>query len=229
MKNRLSVAHRGVKFLNYRKRPPGRVPTPVFLESEPFANKTHGVVRAPPRGQPRHHLETQSPCSRPRWRPGRSVTRTGRPVVDGTALELALLHALTCRCAINLQMSLDWSDMTKGSMLGTNGVAAAVARGLAGVVESAQHQERHPQPRGKREHQLLSELPRRRLMAGPWWLFEVSENRGYREEWARRPFFWLSRQRSAQEPRHLHSKVPIYGATEWASSTIRPAIAGVAS
>ena len=98
--------------MNYTQRPPERVPTPVFLESEPFANKTHGVVRAPPRGQPRHHLETQYPCSRPRWRPGRNVTRTGRPVIEASALNLALLLALTCRCAMNLQMSLDWSDMT---------------------------------------------------------------------------------------------------------------------
>ena len=53
--------------------------------------------------------------------------------------------------------------------------------------------------------------------------------RGYGQEWARRPLFRLSRQRSAREPRHLRVKVPLYGATEWASSTIRPAIAGVAS
>ena len=88
------------------------------------------------------------------------MTRTGRPVVDGTALELALLLALTCRCAMNLPMSLRWSDMTKGSMLGANGVGAAVAEGLAGVAESAHRQERHPQPRGKQEHQLLVEPPR---------------------------------------------------------------------
>ena len=56
--------------------------------------------------------------------------------------------------------------MTKGSMLGANGVGAAVAEGLAGVAESAHRQERHPQPRGKQEHQLLVEPPRRPLLAG---------------------------------------------------------------
>ena len=48
----------------------------------------------------------------------RSASRAGRPVVDGAALELDLLIALTCRCAMNLQMPLRWSDMTKGSRVG---------------------------------------------------------------------------------------------------------------
>ena len=163
------------------------------------------------------------------WRPERSATRTGRPVVDGTALELALLLALTCRCAMNLPMSLRWSDMTKGSMLGANGVGAAVAEGLTGVAESAHRQERHPQPRGKQEHQLLVEPPRRAASGRSRWLFEVSEFRGYGQEWARGPLFRLTRLRTAREPRDLRLEIPIYGDTEWASSAIRSAIAGVAS
>ena len=39
----------------------------------------------------------------------------------------------------------------------------------------------------------------------------------------------MTRLRTAREPRDLRLEIPIYGATEWASSTIRPAIAGVAS
>ena len=61
------------------------------------------------------------------------------------------------------------------------------------------------------------------------WLFEVSEFRGYGQEWARGPLFRLTRLRTAREPRDLRLEIPIYGATEWASSAIRPAIAGVAS
>ena len=39
----------------------------------------------------------------------------------------------------------------------------------------------------------------------------------------------MTRLRTAREPRDLRLEIPIYGATEWASSAIRPAIAGVAS
>ena len=61
------------------------------------------------------------------------------------------------------------------------------------------------------------------------WLFEVSEFRGHGQERARGPLFRLTRLRTAREPRDLRLEIPIYGDTEWASSTIRPAIDGVAS
>ena len=53
------------------------------------------------------------------------MTRTGRPAIEASTLILALLLALTCRCAGTLQMLRDWSDMTKGSIHGANGVVAA--------------------------------------------------------------------------------------------------------
>ena len=60
---------------------------------------------------------------------GSSATPTGRPVLEGAALTLALILVLTCRCAMNLQMSLRWSDMTKGSRLGASRVAAVIGEG----------------------------------------------------------------------------------------------------
>ena len=121
-------------------------------------------------------------------------------------------------------MSLSWSDMTNGSMQGVNGVAAAVAECISIPWHALMREERHQRRGACLVHQLLSEPPRRGLLALGRWLFDVSEMRGYGQERARRPLFRLSRQHSPREPRHLQLKISLYGATEWASSTIRPAI-----
>ena len=99
-------------------------------------------------------------------------------MVDDPAFELALLLALTCRCAINLQMSLDWSDMTNGSMQDANGVAAASAECAPDPYHAGKREERHQQLVSCRVLQLLSRLDENLPGSRPGWLFHVSEMRG---------------------------------------------------
>ena len=158
------------------------------------------------------------------WRSERSARRICRRLIEGSALKLALLLALTCRCAGTCRMSLSWSDMTNGSMQGVNGVAAAVAKCISIPWHTLMREERHQRRGACLVHQLLSEPPRQRLPGEGRWLFDVSGMRGHGQKGGGRALFWLSRQHSARNPPLLRVKISLYTAMEWASSTIRPAI-----
>ena len=59
---------------------------------------------------------------------------------------------------MNLQMSLDWSDMTKGSIHGANGVVAADEQCTREPSRAGKRKERHQQRGACRGLQLLSRL-----------------------------------------------------------------------
>ena len=120
-------------FLNYNQRPPNTVPTPVFLESEAFANKTHGVVRAPPRGQRSWCSCFPRGCGCRSWCWADSIT-PARPLATAAAtpfvpsmepLVISDQSSDICRLMAQRQVSA-WSKASSRAVPSTTGLPVRV-------------------------------------------------------------------------------------------------------